>query len=112
MVQTVSNNVIVYLRDIFSCVFRKEQHRAKFRFYKVDSFLNHKISCSTCNVKVDLVNVYAVPLNLQSGNNVVVLSRGNNLLDKIVSCKSCFVCFTKMKNLERLVDSKRRRCEI
>jgi hypothetical protein len=62
-------------------------------------------------MKVDLVNLYAVPFNLQSDNNIVVLSRGNYLLDKIVSCKSCFVCFTKLQNLEALDDSKRRRCE-
>ena len=62
-------------------------------------------------MKVDLVDLYAVPLNLPSGNNVVVLFQGNYLLDKIVSCKFCFVCFTKLQNLEELVDSKRRRCE-
>jgi hypothetical protein len=46
-------------------------------------------------MKVDLVDLYAVPLNLQNGNNVMALFQGNYLLDKIVSCKSCFVCYIK-----------------
>ena len=84
---------------------------AEFSFYKVESFLNQKPSCSGCSIKMDLLKAYTIPLNLQRENNFVSLFSRDNFFDKILSYKFCFVCYTNLRNSGWRSCSKRRTCK-